>query len=147
MRFSSLFLASSAASLAAAHSDARSYQHVPRLVGRPGGIRRPLDSREYSTVRQVEAKNQKAPLKDLFGVPSSTKMVRRGASEDAAPSGLDTSGVPRVQLGSIAYGPTKIYECINTGDFALSFDDGPYYYTSDLLNKLAVCSQNEINEM
>lgn len=54
------------------------------------------------------------------------------------PDGLDTSGVPRPVLGEVLVSGAGIYDCQNPGDIALTFDDGPYIYTSDLLDKFAV---------
>ncbi|KAL2018813.1 hypothetical protein VTK56DRAFT_371 [Thermocarpiscus australiensis] len=52
------------------------------------------------------------------------------------PSGPDTSGVARPKLGNVPYGGAGIYDCVNAGDIAITFDDGPYLYTNDLLDKL-----------
>lgn len=53
------------------------------------------------------------------------------------PSGPDTSGVPRNKKGPVPYGQA-IYHCERYGDIALSYDDGPFEYTEDLLNLLSV---------
>ncbi|KAL7626711.1 hypothetical protein AAE478_003485 [Parahypoxylon ruwenzoriense] len=53
------------------------------------------------------------------------------------PDGKDTSSIARPKLGSVAYGGVGIYDCVNNGDIAVTFDDGPYEYTNDLLDKLA----------
>ncbi|KAJ4304397.1 hypothetical protein N0V88_002010 [Collariella sp. IMI 366227] len=50
--------------------------------------------------------------------------------------GADTSGVARPKIGSVPYGGAGIYDCVNPGEIALTFDDGPYIYTNDLLDKL-----------
>ncbi|KAK1826954.1 hypothetical protein QBC39DRAFT_394045 [Podospora conica] len=52
------------------------------------------------------------------------------------PWGLDTSQVARPKVGNVLYGGAGIYECKKAGDIALTFDDGPYKYTNDLLDKL-----------
>lgn len=44
----------------------------------------------------------------------------------------------RPQLGSVPYG-VAIYHCEVYGDIALTYDDGPWDYTSDLLDLLKVC--------
>jgi peptidoglycan/xylan/chitin deacetylase (PgdA/CDA1 family) len=54
------------------------------------------------------------------------------------PSGASTASIARPQLGDIPYGGTGIYDCAVAGDIAFTFDDGPYNYTSDLLDKLLV---------
>ncbi|KJZ72754.1 hypothetical protein HIM_07829 [Hirsutella minnesotensis 3608] len=52
------------------------------------------------------------------------------------PEGRDTANVPRPRLGSVAYGEA-IYHCEEYGAIALSYDDGPFEYTEDLLDLLA----------
>lgn len=53
------------------------------------------------------------------------------------PSGPSTSSVTRTKIGSVPYGGVGIYECTTVGTVALTYDDGPYIYTSDLLNLFA----------
>ncbi|KAI1426205.1 carbohydrate-binding module family 18 [Xylaria sp. FL1777] len=60
-----------------------------------------------------------------------------GCDGNQKPSGVDTSTIARPKLGNIAYGGVGIYDCVNTGDIAVTFDDGPWNYTNDLLDKLA----------
>ncbi|KAK1985457.1 hypothetical protein LZ30DRAFT_584093 [Colletotrichum cereale] len=50
------------------------------------------------------------------------------------PTGADTSGDARPQLGSIPYGGVGIYNCVNQGDIAITYDDGPYIYTAAMLD-------------
>ncbi|KAI1443975.1 carbohydrate-binding module family 18 [Annulohypoxylon stygium] len=52
------------------------------------------------------------------------------------PSGINTSTLSRSPLGSVSVGGTGIYDCENSGDVALTFDDGPGEYTSELLDLL-----------
>ncbi|KAK4147058.1 uncharacterized protein C8A04DRAFT_34602 [Dichotomopilus funicola] len=59
-----------------------------------------------------------------------------GCDANQKPAGLDTSGVARPKLGDALYGGEGIYDCVNPGDIAITFDDGPYLYTNDLLDKL-----------
>ncbi|KAL7267765.1 hypothetical protein RUND412_009632 [Rhizina undulata] len=54
---------------------------------------------------------------------------------DKTPSGASTADIARPLLGSIPYGQ-DIYDCNDPGHIALTFDDGPYIYTSDLLDLL-----------
>lgn len=63
-----------------------------------------------------------------------------GCDGNQRPSGVDTSTVARPHLGDVLYGGLGIYDCDKAGDIALTFDDGPYNYTGDLLDKFAVCS-------
>ncbi|KAI2616579.1 carbohydrate-binding module family 18 [Hypoxylon sp. NC1633] len=53
------------------------------------------------------------------------------------PTGTNTSTLIRSRLGSISVGGAGIYDCENNGDVALTFDDGPAEYTSELLDLLA----------
>ncbi|GFF28631.1 hypothetical protein IFM61606_10197 [Aspergillus udagawae] len=47
-----------------------------------------------------------------------------------------TVNIPRLHIGQVPYGEV-IDSCAHPGDIALTFDDGPYLYTSDLLDLLA----------
>lgn len=47
-----------------------------------------------------------------------------------------TSGVARTKVGSVAYGGAGIYDCTVDGTLAITFDDGPYIYTSTILDVL-----------
>ncbi|KAI0533483.1 carbohydrate esterase family 4 protein [Xylaria digitata] len=60
-----------------------------------------------------------------------------GCDGNQKPSGVDTSTIARPKLGKVAYGGVGIYDCVNSGDIAVTFDDGPWNYTNDLLDKLA----------
>ncbi|RJE26488.1 chitin deacetylase [Aspergillus sclerotialis] len=44
--------------------------------------------------------------------------------------------IPRPAIGNVPYGQI-ITSCVNDGDIAITFDDGPSTYTSDLLDMLA----------
>ncbi|KAK9790389.1 putative Chitin deacetylase [Seiridium cardinale] len=59
-----------------------------------------------------------------------------GCDGNQKPSGVDTSSIVRTKLGEVEYGGVGIYDCVNEGDIAMTFDDGPWNYTSDLLDKL-----------
>ena len=52
------------------------------------------------------------------------------------PTGSNTTNVPRPNLGTLAYGGPAIYNCTKPGMIALTYDDGPYEYTNDLLDIL-----------
>ncbi|KAK8092084.1 polysaccharide deacetylase [Apiospora hydei] len=60
-----------------------------------------------------------------------------GCDGNKKPSGADTSGIARPKLGKVQYGGVGVYDCVNKGDIALTFDDGPYNFTDALLDKLA----------
>ncbi|KAE8450181.1 hypothetical protein EG329_006962 [Mollisiaceae sp. DMI_Dod_QoI] len=59
-----------------------------------------------------------------------------GCDGNQSPSGASTASIARPVLGSQPYGGAGIYDCLVAGDIAFTFDDGPYSYTSDLLDKL-----------
>lgn len=52
------------------------------------------------------------------------------------PGGEDTSYVPRPKVGRVPYGVNPIYKCTVRNTVALTYDDGPNVYTSDLLDIL-----------
>ncbi|KAI5928687.1 carbohydrate-binding module family 18 [Camillea tinctor] len=60
-----------------------------------------------------------------------------GCDGNQKPDGVDTSDIERPKLGDVRYGGVGIYDCVNPGDIAVTFDDGPYNYTNDLLDKFA----------
>ncbi|EPE31571.1 Glycoside hydrolase/deacetylase [Glarea lozoyensis ATCC 20868] len=55
---------------------------------------------------------------------------------NAIPAGTNTSSIPRTKIGDVLYGSAGIYDCAVAGDMALTFDDGPYIYTSHILDLL-----------
>jgi hypothetical protein len=67
-----------------------------------------------------------------------------GCDANTIPSGASTSSVVRTKVGSIPYGGDNtgdevtggIQGCVNVGQIALTYDDGPYLYTKDLLDLL-----------
>ncbi|CAJ0552204.1 Ff.00g061830.m01.CDS01 [Fusarium sp. VM40] len=58
-----------------------------------------------------------------------------GCDANVRPTGPDTTNIARPKVGSIPYGQA-IYHCSHNGDIALTYDDGPYTYTEDLLDLL-----------
>ncbi|KAF4987462.1 hypothetical protein FGRMN_10365 [Fusarium graminum] len=58
-----------------------------------------------------------------------------GCDANVRPTGPDTANIARPKVGSIPYGQA-IYHCSHNGDIALTYDDGPYTYTEDLLDLL-----------
>ncbi|KAF6825584.1 Chitin deacetylase-like protein 9 [Colletotrichum musicola] len=50
------------------------------------------------------------------------------------PNGPDTSNDPRPKLGNVPYNGIGIYNCVNDGDVAVTYDDGPYIYTNAMLD-------------
>ena len=67
-----------------------------------------------------------------------------GCDGNQRPSGADTSGIPRTRVGSVPYG-SGIFHCEKYGEIAITYDDGPWIYTSDLLDILAVCMLSPTN--
>ncbi|KAH7216385.1 hypothetical protein DER44DRAFT_857402 [Fusarium oxysporum] len=51
------------------------------------------------------------------------------------PPGASTESIPRPSLGSVPYG-SIITACTTPGVIAITFDDGPYIYTNDMLDLL-----------
>ncbi|CAI9634080.1 carbohydrate esterase family 4 protein [Alternaria burnsii] len=49
------------------------------------------------------------------------------------PAGASTRNDARPQLGSIPYGGGGIYVCNNPGTVAITYDDGPYIYTENVM--------------
>ncbi|KAF2667914.1 glycoside hydrolase/deacetylase [Microthyrium microscopicum] len=59
-----------------------------------------------------------------------------GCDANTIPPGTTTSGVARTQSTSpkILYGGAGIYHCTVPGTIAITYDDGPYNYTSNVLD-------------
>jgi peptidoglycan/xylan/chitin deacetylase (PgdA/CDA1 family) len=51
------------------------------------------------------------------------------------PSGTSTRNDPRPQKGNVAYGGSGIYTCEKPGTVAITYDDGPYIYTNQVLDQ------------
>lgn len=60
-----------------------------------------------------------------------------GCDANKTPGGASTRNDARPQKGNVAYGGEGIYTCQKAGTVALTFDDGPYIYTDQVLNKFA----------
>ncbi|KAL7800326.1 carbohydrate esterase family 4 protein [Trichoderma ceciliae] len=56
-------------------------------------------------------------------------------SVEGRPDGLNTEDWPRPHVGSVPYGKA-IFHCTKPGTVALTFDDGPWKYTEELLDVL-----------
>ncbi|KAJ4380479.1 hypothetical protein N0V86_003834 [Didymella sp. IMI 355093] len=59
-----------------------------------------------------------------------------GCDANKTPAGASTRNDARPQKGSVAYG-AEIYACRKPGTVAITYDDGPYIYTDEVLNKFA----------
>lgn len=55
---------------------------------------------------------------------------------NVVPAGESTASIARTKVGNVAYGGAGIYDCVTAGEVALTFDDGPYLYTSHILDIL-----------
>ncbi len=75
---------------------------------------------------------------DYCAAPDCQLQYGTGCDGNKVPAGTSTSSIARPVLGSVPYGGAGIYDCVVPGDVAFTFDDGPYSYTADLLDKLKV---------
>lgn len=55
---------------------------------------------------------------------------------NVSPAGTSTEAVARPQIGNLSYGGLGSYFCTNKSHVALTFDDGPYIYTEQVLDVL-----------
>jgi peptidoglycan/xylan/chitin deacetylase (PgdA/CDA1 family) len=60
-----------------------------------------------------------------------------GCDAYTVPLGEPTTNISRPLIGNVTYGGEGIEQCMNDGDIALTFDDGPFNFTSHLLDVLA----------
>jgi hypothetical protein len=74
---------------------------------------------------------------DYCQAPDSQFEYGPGADANKLPSGGSTKGIARPKLGSVQYGGEGIYVCSKPGQIAITYDDGPYIYTNDLLDLFA----------
>ncbi|RYP80080.1 hypothetical protein DL769_002654 [Monosporascus sp. CRB-8-3] len=156
MHWSGFFTFAVCASTVAAHAAAHEpHQPVPRVWGNrkllselgvkrgspalPRKPRQPEPIEEYTT----DDHEKRGEIEERQNVPERRLLFLRGISYGPAcdgnqrPDGVDTSTVPRPKVGSVPYGGVGIYDCETVGDIAITFDDGPWDYTSDLLDMFA----------
>lgn len=67
--------------------------------------------------------------------PANCQLAYGRCDSDATPAGPSTINDPRPRLGKLTY-TEDIIDCIEDNVVALSYDDGPYLYTSQLLDIL-----------
>ncbi|KAF1951413.1 chitin binding protein-like protein [Byssothecium circinans] len=60
-----------------------------------------------------------------------------GCDANKIPNGATTRNIARPQLGSVAYGGEGIYPCRTPGTIAITYDDGPYRFTNQVLDQFA----------
>jgi len=58
-----------------------------------------------------------------------------GCDANKTPAGATTRNDVRTQKGSVSYGGAGIQACRKPGTVAITYDDGPYIYTDEVLNK------------
>lgn len=58
-----------------------------------------------------------------------------GCDANKTPAGASTRNDARPVKGSVPYGGAGIYSCEKEGTVAITYDDGPYIYTDEVLNK------------
>lgn len=60
-----------------------------------------------------------------------------GCDANKTPAGASTRNDARTVKGNVPYGGAGIYACRKAGTVAITYDDGPYIYTDEVLNKFA----------
>ncbi|KZM27787.1 chitin binding [Ascochyta rabiei] len=58
-----------------------------------------------------------------------------GCDANKTPVGASTRNDARPQKGSVQYGGAGIYNCLKPGTVAITYDDGPYIYTDQVLDQ------------
>ncbi|XPS75252.1 hypothetical protein M3J07_007334 [Ascochyta lentis] len=58
-----------------------------------------------------------------------------GCDANKTPAGASTRNDARPQKGSVQYGGAGIYNCVKPGTVAITYDDGPYIYTDQVLDQ------------
>ncbi|KAH7130693.1 hypothetical protein B0J11DRAFT_259352 [Dendryphion nanum] len=71
---------------------------------------------------------------DFCSAPDCQFQFGPGCDANKTPAGTSTSGVSRAQLGSVAYGGEGVYACRVPGTVAITYDDGPYTYTNNVMD-------------
>ncbi|KAH8798836.1 hypothetical protein F5882DRAFT_508495 [Hyaloscypha sp. PMI_1271] len=74
---------------------------------------------------------------DYCADPGSCMLGYGRCDSDATPAGPSTQNAPRPLKGPITY-TGDIYDCVENNVVALSYDDGPYNYTAQLLDLLKI---------
>lgn len=72
--------------------------------------------------------------KDFCQAPDSLFEFGPAADANVVPPGGSTRDTARPKIGNQPYGGEGIYVCNKPGTIAITYDDGPYSYTDDLLN-------------
>ncbi|KAH7559044.1 carbohydrate esterase family 4 protein [Bipolaris maydis] len=163
MRFSHIVAASLAGQFAAAHGTGM--EGMPKTFGMPKELRArnpfarlqtlyPAHSAPVLGPRQEVERcgpangNQKCAgndccsaagycgtTKDHCKAPDCLFNYGPGCDANKTPSGASTRNVPRPKLGSVPYGGGGIYACKNPGTVAITYDDGPFFYTESIMQQ------------
>ena len=75
--------------------------------------------------------------KDPIIVKHQMAFSQYGPANDAntLPAGGSTRSIARPNLGSIPYGGNGIYHCSVPGTVAITYDDGPYSFTQEVIDQ------------
>ncbi|RAR11499.1 carbohydrate esterase family 4 protein [Stemphylium lycopersici] len=158
MRFAELSAALLVAPLVAAHAGG----HVPKIVGAGSKDLGRLRSRNILNGRNIDGAPEQHLNKRQGGADGRCGPVANGATcaegyccstagycgqghcqfqygpacdANQVPSGGSTRNTPRTKLGNQVYGGEGIYDCVTPGTIAITYDDGPYIYTNDVLDQ------------
>ncbi|KAL6704807.1 hypothetical protein ACN47E_007611 [Coniothyrium glycines] len=71
---------------------------------------------------------------DYCQAPDSLFEYGPAADANVVPPGGSTLSTARTKVGSVVYGGPGVYVCTKPGQVAITYDDGPYTYTADLLD-------------
>ncbi|KAF4534774.1 Chitin-binding type 1 protein [Lasiodiplodia theobromae] len=74
--------------------------------------------------------------RDFCDAPACQFEYGPACDANAVPSGENTTSVPRPKFGSVLWGGGGVTQCSEPGTIAITYDDGPYIYTSELLDIL-----------
>jgi len=108
----------------------------PALVPQATAVLRPYGSFSSSLVhsRLTQRQGYCGLGPDYCNSPDCQLDYGPACDGNKIPSGANTSSIPRPALGSVPYGGVGIYACTVPGTVALTYDDGPYIYTSYVLD-------------
>ncbi|MCJ1363677.1 hypothetical protein MMC16_002786 [Acarospora aff. strigata] len=101
-----------------------------------GPLAAPLVKREPSPELGRRAEGYCGIGPDYCNGPDCQLDYGPGCDANKTPPGTNTSSIPRPALGSVLYGGAGIYQCTEPGTIAITYDDGPYIYTSYILDLL-----------
>ncbi|KAL6172731.1 hypothetical protein ACJQWK_01879 [Exserohilum turcicum] len=72
---------------------------------------------------------------DYCAAPDCLFQYGPGCDANKIPTGGSTRNTPRTKLGKQVYGGEGIYACATPNTIAITYDDGPYIYTNDVLDQ------------